>query len=650
MYIEPQTNIRLLKDVPLDTSYDHTIYFSTAVAQANYFIGKQKYNLSNYTYQRVNKGVARVGIKADNLYDCNYMMFQNTAYGNRWFYAFITAVEYVNDVTANISFEIDDMQTWFFDYTVDHCFVEREHVVDDTIGAHIEPENLECGEYVFNNWDKYDPLLELAVIVAIVDVSVGDQTQSASGNLYDNIYSGASLYIFEAEDVEGLNEFVTQYVQKPDAIVSMYIAPMFLFAHAGDIDPEYLARISISEGKTCDYTIGNPINVRDANDYDLSGRVYVTAGNTYDIEIENTGSNLSFRIVGADSENIVRQVEQVVAAEGVTITHQYTAGEGVSYIRLSGSDTLSNATYTLFRPEGEYEFDIPPDHRLPDVPVGARDYFRGGAITTQATLDGYKPKNNKLYTYPYNFFHMNNGSGSELQLRYEFFRELDPIIEITGTVTQPVVVTARPVAYKNVGDDDNEFIGNRMLSTETLTLDKFPLCSWNTDAYKAWVAQNAIPLALNSVANVGMGVVGSFLSGNPLSAASSIVSTISNVIGQGYQASIKADILGGNYGNCNANIPYGMMTFFYGRCSVSAQYARIIDDFFNMFGYAVKRCKVPNRNARPHWNYVKTIGCTLTGSVPADSMRHLCQIYDHGITFWNNGDEIGNYSLNNAML
>ena len=96
MYINPQTNIRILSNVPLDTTYDHTIYFDSASAQYNYFISLQKYNLTNYTYQRVKRGVARVGIKADNLYDCNYMMFQNTAYGNKWFYAFITSVEYIN--------------------------------------------------------------------------------------------------------------------------------------------------------------------------------------------------------------------------------------------------------------------------------------------------------------------------------------------------------------------------------------------------------------------------------------------------------------------------------------------------------------------------------------------------------------------------
>ena len=46
MYIEPKTNIRLLKNVPLDNTYNHTIYFENETQQRNYFIGLEKYNLT----------------------------------------------------------------------------------------------------------------------------------------------------------------------------------------------------------------------------------------------------------------------------------------------------------------------------------------------------------------------------------------------------------------------------------------------------------------------------------------------------------------------------------------------------------------------------------------------------------------------------
>ena len=82
--------------------------------------------------------------------------------------------------------------------------------------------------------------------------------------------------------------------------------------------------------------------------------------------------------------------------------------------------------------------------------------------------------------------------------------------------------------------------------------------------------------------------------------------------------------------------------------SVPASVAASIDDFFTRFGYAMNRLTTPNRSARPHWNYVKTAGCTVTGSVPADDMRKICGIYDVGVTWWKNPAEIGNYSLDNS--
>ncbi len=43
MYIEPKTNIKILKDVPLDTTYEHTLYFNNKIEQTNYFSSKVKY-------------------------------------------------------------------------------------------------------------------------------------------------------------------------------------------------------------------------------------------------------------------------------------------------------------------------------------------------------------------------------------------------------------------------------------------------------------------------------------------------------------------------------------------------------------------------------------------------------------------------------
>lgn len=152
MYIAPNTTIVLLKSVPLDNTYTDTIYFANATAQYNYFMSKNPRTFGQQTYQRVGKNKIRLGVKADDVYAYNYLMFRNTAYGNKWFYAFITkSPEYINDNTCEIEYEIDEMQTWFFDYTLEPSYVEREHSATDVVGENIAPEPIDIGPIKCNS-------------------------------------------------------------------------------------------------------------------------------------------------------------------------------------------------------------------------------------------------------------------------------------------------------------------------------------------------------------------------------------------------------------------------------------------------------------------------------------------------------------------
>ena len=55
-------------------------------------------------------------MNVEALYNCNYLAFQNASFGGKWFYAFIDSVEYVNNVTSEVTYTIDVMQTWHFQY------------------------------------------------------------------------------------------------------------------------------------------------------------------------------------------------------------------------------------------------------------------------------------------------------------------------------------------------------------------------------------------------------------------------------------------------------------------------------------------------------------------------------------------------------
>ena len=114
MEIQPNTTVRFLRNCPLESNYENTIYWDRTeqgrIEQTTYFISKTKpsigdivFTIDRNTYQRANKNTIRVKIPTDYLYDCNYMMFQNNRYNiNKWFYAFITAVNYVNESVTEV--------------------------------------------------------------------------------------------------------------------------------------------------------------------------------------------------------------------------------------------------------------------------------------------------------------------------------------------------------------------------------------------------------------------------------------------------------------------------------------------------------------------------------------------------------------------
>ena len=109
-YEVPNTNLYLFSDVPLDPTYEHTIYWdSNLVTRDNYFQNQSgdikanlRYTLSNQSYQRLNRGWIRVTLPlqtgeeisanaTDRLRVCNYLCFQNTYFKeenahSQWYY------------------------------------------------------------------------------------------------------------------------------------------------------------------------------------------------------------------------------------------------------------------------------------------------------------------------------------------------------------------------------------------------------------------------------------------------------------------------------------------------------------------------------------------------------------------------------------
>lgn len=267
------------------------------------------------------------------------------------------------------------------------------------------------------------------------------------------------------------------------------------------------------------------------------------------------------------------------------------------------------------------------------------------AVERPTKVDGYTPRNKKLLTYPYTFLTLDCINDSK-NYRYEFSGDSGVIhFAMYAGVSPNVEIICCPRNYN--GSSAVEGSLGTMNFTEELIMTGFPQCAFTIDAYRAWVAQKATGEMIG-IMGTGMAIGGGLATGSYMTAGLGAVGFASTLNSMLIEAT-KGSTARGNQGSSSLTAMRAK-DFYVKYMCITDDYARMIDDYFDRYGYATDRLKVPNISARPHWNYTKTRDCTITGSVPADDMRKICNIFDKGITFWKNGSEVGNYSLNNAPV
>ena len=218
----PITKVYLL-DVPLENDYKNTLYFANAQAQQTYFQSRiiGSYSYDNFSYQRKDQ-IIRIPEQYDKIYKCNYIMYQNSNYSNKWFYAFVTDLEYINDGRTDLHIETDVIQTWMFDYIVKSSFVEREHVSNDTVGIHTVPENVELGEYISNGFVRDNELNDFVYVIQVTEWVNGDKPLATN---FGGVYAPGGAYICTSPgQVVNIISALDQ-AGKGDAVTNVYIVP-----------------------------------------------------------------------------------------------------------------------------------------------------------------------------------------------------------------------------------------------------------------------------------------------------------------------------------------------------------------------------------------------------------------------------------------
>lgn len=543
--ITPNTDLYLIK-VPLEIDDINQLTFANATAQFNYFNSLPKYNVgdagTDFTYQRKD-GTIRFPAQYDEVLQFNYVMYRNTSYSDKWFYAYIDGIEYLSDGATAISIKTDVWQTWQFDLNFKPVFVEREHVNDDTIGLHTFPENLELGEMVQNTSTKFEPnktattsgSTEVLTNKFMIIFQVSELPEGSYGtsrpHQYNSVYSG--LFYFGVKTPADATAIIYKYSAetKSDAIVSIFMAPTAFF-----------------DG--CEFS-----------------NIYTSYGNvTIYFPVDSTGVS-----------------------------------------------TMSTNTYSITRP---------------------------------STLNGYTPKNNKLFTYPFSYISIDNNAGSCITERYENFKNGNtPTYYMGGALGQGCSIKLAPIGYKGQQTGAENY-------QEGIVSMKYPICAWATDYYTNWLTQNAVNIPLTiatTAASLGLAVATGGSSLALTGAALSAGAQIGNLLNEQYKASLVPDQAHGN-ANCS-DVNFAWNQCFTVKCmSIKAEYATIIDNYFSAYGYQVNTFKIPNITGRRNWNYVKTIGCYIDADIPQDDLNEIKGLFDRGITFWHNPATFADYSQNNDII
>ena len=541
-YVVPNSTVVLLKNISLTPTYENTVDYNNATDQYNDMYAHKLGQWDRCTYVGKNKQQGTIRLESTQgllMQQATYMMFKNTSYEDKWFYAFVTDVTWVNNVTWEVSFILDVMQTYYFDFTYEKCLIERQHVTDDSIGANLIEENLEIGEYVVEGATHIDEFQNTHTCVATTLNQGGSQWDPESTDyptsVIDGVNYGCKIYKFLTKEEFG--KFIKQANDDgvTDQIIDIYEVP--------------------------DFATGN--------------------------EVSQTGS-----------------LE-------ISVTHSISKSIDKPYANFANQ---------------------------------------------------YVPKNNKLYTYPFKYLKATNHTGNIANYRYENFSDNDCNFEVHCTITPNPEGYIYPNNYLNFADAVDEGV----------SINDFPKGGYVSDQYKAWLAQTANSrtlqmLGIGASAVVGVAGLMTGAGGMMLASATTMTTAQATAFGAGVaglassfkQASnmyaqkkdriVNSQQATGNKSNAVVHeMNYHYIALY--RMCIKPYFAKKIDDYFTKYGYAINELGYPNPKARPHFTFIKTVGCDVKASLPSQLVEQINSIHDNGITFWKNLDSIGDYSLDNRPV
>ncbi len=637
MYVEPNTTIHLLERVPLNKSYEHTVHYPNKTEQFNAFMHYKVHTLNNYSYQRAGIGTIRINLPYSSVYRCNYMLFANESYEDRWFYAFVDGASYVSNDVTEIYYTIDVLQTFSSEYWFKPCFVERMHTFTDVVYENTQPEGLELGpDYRINNWHEIDLIdkddsKKKFLILATTTATGGKVTCGVRSNTV------MGLAYVECTGVDDVKSTVQLYIDNGYGanIVAIYTL-------ASDVS----SRIEFTRKKTLDgYT---PKNMKlysyPFSFIEMNNRI----GDSLELKYENFNkSNTDDKISSLDNvfkftsfNNLAPTIPDArlfpwsYLNGGMIPAFGYSVGYSLFPQGAIADDSFKA---WLAQNQNSYVASLNAIGQQYDTNMAiAQNAYDMASRSASASLES---NSNSINTSLANA-QMANATAVNVNRRSANAGSVANLANM-GTGLIASAVAQNPLSALSAGvsalTTQNSIKVNEQntadtLATQLLTADNSAMTAlansnlaYSTAMKNASTSQASATLSAITSANI---------------ATAQLVAKKQDAEHQ--PSNMKGQIMAYSFNTAMGEIGFAVLE----KC-VRKEYAQMIDDYFEKYGYAVRRLITPSILTRPHWTYLKTCGCIIDGVINAQDAQTIKGIYDNGITTWKKLEEVGNYNLNN---
>lgn len=598
------THIRLMSGVPFNNDYKNTRWFDTIGQQTSYFDSKPiVHSMAGATFQRIEgKHFISVDKSIDDLWNANYIMFRNTLYNNKWFYAFVTKLEYVQRNTTYVHFEIDVFQTWRFEMNFKPSYVLREHRLlwnaDGSPVINTIDEGLDYGsEYETVSVEHYQPF-ETLLFLVIVTKSV--------------MHLGATNETRVVEDVDP-----DKQVNNIQPVLNGLPQPLTYYIHPFKLN-----------------------------------------GDTPKVKIGGTDINISSVLDALKSLSTqtgsVNNVVSIYVTDYIGVNGNYDSGSDT--LTLNGNyfekanvsdDNALNLTTINVKDLGQYN----------NMNKVFPDKYSGYTKGRESKL--------LMYPYTTLILDDLKGNRKVLKNEYIMNKDIKITVRGSMGTSNKVVYSVLDYLNKGLdaGDSFHSSYEHSVINNNPNDLPVITdLLSAFLQGNRNSIENQKNSIAFNGAMDLIGGSIGassSVANGNvagALSSGAGMVQGMGNTVLalQGIQAKQK-DIgntpptlakMGGN-----TNFDYGnrISGIYLIKKQITAEYQEKLSQFFHMFGYKANDVKIPNFHTRKHFNYVQTSSCNIIGNFNNEDLKELKSVFDNGITLWHT-DDVGNYSLDNGVI